>query len=378
MTLARYFVRETVRITAAIVGGLLVLYLTMRLASALGEAADGKVAPQHVVRMVALKMLVSMKDLLPMSLFLGTFAATTRIQLNSEWVVMRAAGLSHQALLKPLFGVGLAAAVVVGVITLGVGPQAELTLRELKEITENEATIAGVKAGRFRDLAGGKRVFYAESIASDENHLERAFVHSRDKSEGFGRETALRADQAAIETDARTRDRFAVFENGMAYAGEPGQSDYIITEFERYGVRIEDPEPTRFTDHIAFVRTRDLLKHDAFYYKVEFQSRFNLPLVALMCPALAFLIGVGNRRGHWYLGLIMAVSAYFAYTNLLGVGRALLLKGVLPAALGLWPVHLLLAAVLATLLAWHRRVLRLRPRRRLPAVATDAAPGDAG
>ena len=42
MTLARYFVRETVRITAAIVGGLLVLYLTMRLASALGEAADGK------------------------------------------------------------------------------------------------------------------------------------------------------------------------------------------------------------------------------------------------------------------------------------------------------------------------------------------------
>lgn len=363
MILARYFIRETIKITAAIIGGLLVLYLTMRLATALGDAADGKVAPQHIVRMVGLKMLVSLKDLLPMSLFLGTFAAATRLHLGSEWVVMRAAGMSHQQLLKPLLGLALTAASVVALITLVVGPQAEHYLRELKEITENEATIAGVKAGRFRDLAGGRRVFYAESIADDEKHLERAFVHSRDKKADNGREGTLRAARASIEIDRRAHGRFAVFEQGSSYAGEPGQLDFTSTDFNRYGVRIEDPEPTNFNDHIAFVLTADLLKHDEFYYLVELQSRLNLPLCTLLSPVLAFLIGVGNRRGHWYLGLMTAVAGYFAYTNLLGVGRALLLKGVIPAQIGMWPVHGLFLLALGLLFAWHRRLLRLRPLR---------------
>ena len=363
MILARYFIREAIKITAAIVGGLLVLYLTMRLAAALGDAAAGKVAPQHIVRMVGLKMLVSLKDLLPMSLFLGTFAATTRLQLSSEWVVMRAAGMNHQALLKPLFGLGLAAGTAVALITLVVGPQAEHYLRELKEITENEATIAGVKAGQFRDLSGGRRVFYAAAISADGRYLEQAFVHSRDKKSDAGRAGTLRAERASIEFDRRARGRFAVFEQGISYAGEPGQLDFVITDFSRYGVRIEAPDPTNFNDHIGFVSSADLLKHDEFYYGVELQSRFSLPICTLLCPALAFLIGVSGRRGHWYLGMITAVAAYFAYTNLLGVGRALLLKGVIAPQLGMWPVHGLLIVALALLFAWQRRLIRLRPLR---------------
>ncbi len=370
MILARYYIRETLKISAAIVGGLLVLYLTMRLASALGDAAAGKIAPQHIVRMVGLKMLVSLKDLLPMSLFLGTFAATTRLQLSSEWVVMRAAGMNHQALLKPLFGVGLAAGLVVAMITLVVGPQAEHYLRELKEITENEATIAGVKAGQFRDLAGGRRVFYAAAISADGKYLNQAFVHSRDKQSDAGHEGTLRADRASIELDRRAHGRFAVFENGMSYAGEPGQVDFVITDFSRYGVRIETPEPTNFNEHIGFVATTDLLRHNEFYYGVELQSRFSLPICTLLCPALAFLISISGRRGHWYLGMITAVAAYFAYTNLLGVGRALLLKGVIAPQLGMWPVHGLLIISLSLLFAWQRRLIRLRPLRHESAPAT--------
>ena len=76
-------------------------------------------------------------------------------------------------------------------ITLVVGPQAEHYLRELKEITENEATIAGVKAGQFRDLSGGRRVFYAAAISADGRYLEQAFVHSRDKKSAVGRAGTL-------------------------------------------------------------------------------------------------------------------------------------------------------------------------------------------
>ncbi|MCP5198400.1 MAG: LPS export ABC transporter permease LptF [Gammaproteobacteria bacterium] len=359
MILPRYFLREALKLSAAIVAGLFVIYLTTRFASYLGEAAEGKVAPQHISRIVLLKMLVSMKDLLPMSLFLGVYGAAVRIQLNSEWTAMRAAGLTHQQLLRPTLTMTLAAAIIVGLITLVVGPRAELTLQELREQTENEATIAGVKAGRFRAFSGGSQVFYAESLSPDEHYLEQTFVRSERRS----RDDVMRAQRAHIETDPTSRDRFAIFENGTSWAGRPGALDFVVTDFERYALRIENREPTQFGAHIGFLFTSELLRHDDPAYAIELQWRLALPLCTLLGPPLALLIAVGttsSRRGNWYLGLIIAVSAYFAYTNLLGVGRALMRKDVLPAALGLWPVHLVFVTVLALLLLWQRGRVRLR------------------
>ena len=357
MILRRYFIREVLKLSLAIIGGLFIVYLSMRVATSLGDAAEGKIAPQHILRLVGLKMLVSLKDLLPMALFLGTFGAITRIQQSSEWVAMRAAGLSPQHLLLPTCGLAAAAAVIVGLITLQIGPQAERSLRELKERTESEATIAGVKAGRFRELSGGQRVFYAESISPDEKYLENAFVQTRSGDDNG----ALRSARAFIETDPDTSDRFAVFENGTSYAGIAGQLNYIVTEFSKYALRIENREPTAFAAHIGFLHTSELLRHDAPYYAVELQWRVALPICTLLGPALALLIGINNRRGQWYLGLLTAVSAYFAYTNLLGVGRALLQKEVVPVALGLWPIHAAMLLLLLLLLLWHRRLIRLRP-----------------
>ncbi|MEQ8662657.1 MAG: LPS export ABC transporter permease LptF [Gammaproteobacteria bacterium] len=359
MILSRYFLREALKLTAAIVSGLFVIYLSTRFATYLGEAAEGKVAPQHITRIVMLKMLVSLKELVPMSLFLGVFAAATRLQLGSEWTAMRAAGVTHQQLLRPTLALAGAAALLVASITLVIGPRAELELQELREQTENEATIAGVKAGRFREFSGGSQVFYAEGLSADERYLVDAFV----RSEKSKRDDVLRATRASIETDPDSRDRFAVFDDGTSWSGNAGRLDYVVTEFDRYALRIENREPTRFGAHIAFLHTSELFRHDGPTYAIEFQWRLALPLCTLLGPALALMVAMSNRRGQWYLGLIAAISLYFAYTNLLGVGRAMMRKEVVPATLGLWPVHLACLAVIATLLAWHRRLLA---RRRIP------------
>ena len=355
MILPRYFIREALKLSAAIIGGLFVIYLSTRFASYLGEAAEGKVAPEHITRIVLLKMLVSMKDLLPMALFLGTFGAITRIQQNSEWTAMRAAGLTHQQLLKPVFLMSAGAALIVGLITLLAGPRIELNLQELRELSENEATIAGVKAGRFRDFGGGKQVFYAESISPDEQFLQQAFVRDGDG--------VLRSQRARIETDLQSRDRFAIFEDGANYEGDPGSLEYVVTEFSRYAVRIEKREPTVFGAHIGFLFTRELFRHDEAPYAIEFHWRLALPICTFLGPALALLIGLSNRQGAWHLGLVTAISAYFAYTNVLGVGRALMRKEVLSPMLGLWPIHFAFFATLAVLFLWHRRILQFRRKR---------------
>ena len=360
MILPRYFIRETLKLSAAIIVGLFVIYISTRFATYLGEAAEGKVSPEHISRIVLLKMLVSMKDLLPMALFLGTFGAVVRIQQTSEWTAMRAAGINHLQMIRPLLLVSATAAIIVGLITLVVGPRADLTLQELQEQTENEATIAGVKAGRFREFGGSKQAFYADSIAEDEAYLNDAFVRTL----GTDSTTVLRSERARIETESTTRDRFAVFEDGRSYDGRAGELDYVITDFDRYGVRIENREVRELGGHIGFLFTSELFRHEAPEYAIEFHWRLALPVCTLLAPVLALLIALGNRQGSWHLGLITAISAYFAYTNVLGVGRALMRKDVIPHILGLWPIHSLLFAVISLLYLWQRRRIRLGKRKR--------------
>jgi lipopolysaccharide export system permease protein len=359
--LQRYLMREFLRTFAMIIGGLIIIYFSTRLASYLGEAADGKMAPGHIIVLLSLKMLVSLRDLVPMSLYIGIFAAIVRMQRDFELTALRAAGGGHQMLLLAAFKLSLVSAIFVATLTLFAEPRAEEVMEGIKDQTENEATIAGVKAGRFKELSGGKRIFYAEKISQDEMLLQNAFVQVHESADvGL-----LRSDEAYVETDEKTRDRFAVFLDGTSYAGRPGALDYVITHFTKYALRIESHAPTDVSNQVNYMHTSDLIKYDATGFQAELQWRIARPVGALLLPLLAVLIALASTGENWYLGLLTAISGYFVYSNLLGVANALVRKGTLAPEIGTWLVHLALLCVIA-LLFWYQRnprAFRLVPRR---------------
>jgi lipopolysaccharide export system permease protein len=356
MILQRYFVRE-------IIGALLMIYFSSRFASYLAQAADGKIAADHIFKLISLKMVVSLKDLIPMSLYLGVFTAVIRMQRDSELTAIRAAGGGPTLLISAALKLSAVAAVIVGVVTLYAEPRAELTLVDIRNQTENEATIAGVKAGRFKELSGGTRIFYAETVADDERTLQTTFVQVQN-SKNIG---LMRAHSAHIETDAKSKDRFAVFMDGISYAGNPGALDYVITRFDRYALRVVDSTPQDVTNNVNYIRTLDLLKFHGPIYSAELQWRLSAAIATLLLPSLAILIGLANRGSNWYLGLITAISVYFVYNNLLGVGKSLINKGDLPPTIGLWVFHLALIGVALALIVIQRKPsgLRRRPKQEL-------------
>lgn len=355
MILHRYVILEYLKHFAMLIGGLLVVYFSTRLASYLEQAADGKMAPEHIAILLALRLAVSMRDLIPMSLYIGIFAAIVRFQRDSELTAFRAAGAGHQLFLVAAFKVALVSTALVGTITLYIEPRAEKIVEDIKNQTKNEATIAGVKAGRFKEIGGGKRIFYAEKISQDELLLENAFVQIRDGADvGL-----LRSDEAYVETDDKTKDRFAVFLDGTSYAGRPGALDYVVTQFSKYALKIESHAAADLSNEVNYMATTDLLKYEADGFRTELQWRLARPMAAFLLPFLAVLIGFVSSGEHWYIGLLTAVSGYFAYSNLLGVAHAMMRKGALSPSLGLWAVQLSLLAVIVTLY-WLQR----NPRRR--------------
>lgn len=356
MILQRYLMREYLRMFAMIIGGLVVVYFSTRLATYLGEAAEGKMAPAHIAVLLGLKMLVSLRDLVPMSLYIGIFAVIIRLQRDFELTALRAAGGGHAILLGSAFKLGLVSAALVAALTLYIEPRAEEILEEIKNQTENEATIAGVKAGRFKEISGGKRIFYAERVSGDEAVLEDAFVQVRDG----GDVGLLRSDDAFVETDPETRDRFAVFVDGISYAGRPGALDYTITHFGRYALRIESHARADLSGRLNYMRTGELIRYDAPGFRAEFQWRLARPVGALLLPLLAVLIALSSTGDNWYLGLVTAIAGYFVYNNLLGVAHAMVRRGEVLPEVGTWTVQAAVIAVIAFILYAQRHPGRFR------------------
>jgi lipopolysaccharide export system permease protein len=357
MILRRYVVNEFLRSFAMIIGALVIIYFSTRFATYLGQAAEGKIAPAHISKMLLLRMLVSLKDLIPMSLYLGVFAAVIRLQRDLEMTAMRAAGAGHRLMLVSAAYISLVAALLVATITLYAEPRAEEVFQELKDQTQSEATIAGVKAGRFKEMSGGKRIFYAETVGTDEKTLKNAFVQARD-----GTEVGLmHSNDAFIETDKKNGDRFAVFLNGISYAGAPGALDYVVTHFSKYALRIEERLPTDLSNQVNYMPTPALFMFDAPGFKAELQWRIATPVATFLLPLLAVLFGMTASGSSWYINLITAVAGYFVYNNTLGVAKALVRKGALPPAIGLWIVHVILVLLIAGFL-WYQR----HPRQRRP------------
>jgi len=330
-----------------------VLYISLRIGNSLDDASEGLVAPQHILLIVALKMLISLKDLIPISLFLGVFAATTKIQNNFEWNAMRSAGFSQGMLVKTIFKTSLLAALLVGYITLFIAPGTELKLRKLKETTKNEATIGGVKPGRFTDFEKGSQIFFAEKSSIDGKYLEKAFVQ-RNLLNGSD---VLRSERAYIENERRTGDRFAVFENGISYNGLPGNLDFIKTEFARYLLRIEVGKVAGFDNQVGFLPTNALLGSDNILYRVELQWRIAPIICSILMPIAAALVALYRVSGSWHLGLIVVMSIYFTYINLLATGKTLLGRGIGIPELGLWPVHLIPLLFIVIIILHHQGLL---------------------
>ncbi|MBT8447643.1 MAG: LPS export ABC transporter permease LptF [Gammaproteobacteria bacterium] len=356
MIIRRYLVKEIALYAGSILAALLLIDTSMRLAGYLSDAASGKIADRHILEMLGLKLALVLQDLVPLSVFLGTLAALSRLDRDLELVAIRSIGYGRNLVLDAALRVAAAGALVVAVLTLGVGPDFESRIIELKTLTREEATISGVRAGRFREIAGGKRVFYAERVGADQSRLEDAFAHWR-KNNQTG---VLRSDGAFLDQNADTGERAAVFVNGTSYEGPPGTLEYTITNFDRYAVVIDQVEGGPAPDGARYLSSTALLRDPSDIASAELQWRLGLPLATLVLAALAVYLAATFTGRSWYAGMVGAVALFFCYTNLLNVGRALVKNGTISGFPGLWWVHVVFVALLAVFAAGERGLLTRR------------------
>jgi lipopolysaccharide export system permease protein len=354
----RYLLKEVINGWLAVTIVLWLVLVSNRLVRYLADAAEGDIPGDVIFSLLALKMVWYLVIVVPFALALGVVLGLGRLYRDNEMVVMSACGVGPGRIYRPLLGFGLLVALALAWLALYVSPEVQGMSNRLKASAEQQADLKVLGAGRFNDLQGGKVTFYAERLSDDRKRMENLFITIRNDEQPQRLPQLLTAATAHRIVDERSGDDFLVLEDGYRYEGRPGEADYRIMQFSKYGVRVDLPDAATYVDAREAIPTLRLLHSTDPWDLAELQWRLSMPVsvIALLLVAVP-LCRAGPRQGR-YGRLVLAILLFVIYYNLLGTAKVWVGKGVVPPHIGLWWVPLL--PVLLTVMLYKGRRIACR------------------
>ncbi|MYN13726.1 LPS export ABC transporter permease LptF [Pusillimonas sp. TS35] len=365
----RSVVSEIMSHAGIVFSTLLIVWLSVLLVRLLGEAANGTIGADVVLGLATFSSITALPVILSVSLFIAVLTTITRAFRESEMVVWFASGLSLKDWVNPVLRCAVPVALLIAVLTLGASPWAYRQIGEYRQRYEQRSDLSKVAAGQFIETEDGARVFFAEEPTRPEEELGKVVARVLDE----GWLSVIAADSAHIETEANG-DRFLVLSAGHRYDLKPGQAEFRLADFERYGMRLESnaavnsPEAVRrlAESQIKARPTTLLITDDSNNARSQIMWRLAMPLAALNLALLAIPLGAVNPRLGKSGDFLIAGLVGLLYMNLINLSRGWIGAGVLSFGLGLWLVHAIFAGLMAYMM-WRR--LRVKaPRRQHRAV----------
>ncbi len=275
---------------------------------------------------------------MPVAAFAATIFAVNRLFMESEIVVMMAAGKSRLSLARPiaLFGGIVMAAMLV--ITLYLMPTASREMKERLSDLQSDVASALIREGQFIHPTDGITVYVRET--GRDGQMVGLFVQD-DRDEG-GRVTYTAQRAALVRTDAGPR---LVMFDGAAQQVTAGDKDLSVLTFDKLvydlDALIDKDRERRLkpSEHYIY----DLISpneatlggRDPGKFVAEGHEQLSAPLYALALPliAIAALLGPGFRRRGYFARIVVSVVAA-SLVRILGVAA----KSAVSGDAALWPL----------------------------------------
>ena len=327
---------------------LLSIAVTTQLVRFLGLAASGSISFAGVFALLVLAAFTYLPVLVSLTLFIAVLMTLTRSYRDSEMIVWFSCGMSLTRWVRPVLLFAVPLVILIALLSLVLSPWAVTKSDEFRQYMDNRDDVSQVTPGTFRESKQNERVFFVENVNEGENVVANVFVSSTQHQ----KPGIIVANRGFLET-AQNGDRFLVLLSGRRYEGTPGTTEYRVSQFERYAMRIETREVKAATPRKKSMSTLDLLRVPDPAYRAELAWRLGLPLSALVLALLAIPLSFVNPRAGRSLNLILAILIYMIYNNFLSIAQAWITQQRVSLQVGLWGVHA--AMLLLLLLMFFRR-----------------------
>lgn len=331
-----------------VAGVVLVISMGWRFSGYLDQAAAGVMKSEILFALMAFRLPGFLELIIPVSFFLAVMLTYGRLYVDNEMIVLQACGMSTARIISLTLWMALLVMLVTAAVSLWLKPLGERQVEQLLSGQKNLTEFDTLAPGRFQALSSGKRVTYTEDI-SGQGELARIFIneYQANHHRNEPRETAtIIAESGETEVDGTGR-RFLVLRNGTRYQGTPGLDTYRIIEYEEYGQLIPSQVGKESERRRTAIPTMALLQADDPEAISEWHWRISVVLMIPVIALLAIPLSKVNPRQGRFTRLVPAMVLCFVYIVMLSAARSGLEKGDIPAAMGLWWVH-----IIFVLIAW--------------------------
>lgn len=355
MIVFRYLNREVLRSFAGILTVLMLIFLSQRLVTYLGEAAGGELSGLVVIKLVALYLPVLFSLLLPLTLFLAILLALGRLYVEHEMTVLRACGVGENDVLRHLLKPVLAMTAFTAALTLYVMPMALEYQYQVLDQQASESELSLLAPGRFQEGQDKHSVLYVEAFG-EQNSLGGVFFASMPQAAGDS--TGILASRGGYHwQDEHDGQRYLVLENGYRYEMQPGSKKWTVVKYDKYFMKLQPRSVSEIRRKAKALSSFELLMDLKPENIAELQWRLAVPLQMPILALLAIpLCRVRPREGK-FARILPGLLIFLGYTMLLMMARSSLEEGKLAGWIGLWPVHLL-ALALGVILLRQREIRR--------------------
>lgn len=337
----KYLVKEILTSLLGVASVLFLILISGQLVSLYSKAASGAMPVDTILIILGLKSLSNMAIVLPLAFYLAVLLAFSRLYRDNEMAVLAACGIGQLRLLGPVLRVTFIFVVIIGGLTLYLSPWALDKARQLIQQGEARTDIQAIGTGKFRETPNGEGVIYVEETKQDSDELQNIFIQQRKDDTN----SIISSSSGYQSTDEATGIRFLVLENGYRYDGQPGEGDYVVTQFKKHGIRLTDHELLSANRRHKELTTMELWNRWQKYDVAEFQWRISTILLSIILAILALPLSKTSARQGRYTKLGLALLIYIIYTNLLNASRVWLERGEIPYSIGLWWVHVIMLLV---------------------------------
>ena len=175
---------------------------------------------------------------LPISAFVAALFVYYKLTMDSEMVVMRAAGLSQLQLARPAIILGVIVTLAVYSISLYFLPASYRTFKDLQNAFRSDFSTVLLQEGVFTALSDDITVYVRER--SSDGELRGILVHdNRDPKKAV---TMMAERGALVPSEEGPR---VVMENGNRQEVEPTTGRFSLLYFDRYTVEFRAMPPCR-------------------------------------------------------------------------------------------------------------------------------------
>lgn len=362
--LDRYFLRELGQTVGATVVVLLAIFAGTSFASVLRQVANGSFPASVMFQVLGLNMLDGLSTLLMLAGFLGLLLGLGRMWRESEMHVLAAAGMGPAGILRPVAVLAVVLMLVVGVVSMWLGPWASRTADQLIAAANRSVIAAGLDAGRFTELPGKGGIIFVDSLSRDGSLLGKTFIATeRATSDGSPVVKLITAKHGQLYQESSGDGRFVALFDGWQYEIPLGDDNWRQMRYVRNDASLSNIQNDDSDEDPAHSLTLgELWRADSADARAEFAWRTVAPAMMAVLVMLALPLARQNPREPRFGRLLLAVLSFYFYYLLLAVCRGQLMKGRWHHATPMWLVSLVVFAI--ALWMFYRQYAPRRPETR--------------